>query len=286
MYLMAWGPNRLDMMYVLGTGNPPNFITFDSGIESASSDPVFEVLEAAPGTAKAERDTELHFASDFAERIEDARLAAAYQDLWRVAAAANECAARGKRLPGAPFQRAISAVRARLLLLRGSLRDIADECLRLGLLAFLSAAAFRSPGSHAHPHVRAYGPSRPRMHAASHLRVACCALEASDPHLRRLLLWALTVGAVSVFEVDQEPWLAGAWGHVARAWEGVGEDRDRRHPRLLSWEEARADLGRVLWIGRVLDEPGRKLHARLAAAVAASTPSPGAVWGQELGVQR
>ena len=111
------------------------------------------------------------------------------------------------------------------------------------------------------------------MHAASHLRDACRALEASDPHTRRLVFWVLVVGALSsVFgAVDEEAWFVDAWAHVARAREDWGQGGQSR---LMSWEEARADLRSVLWIDRILDEPGRKLHARLTAAVVASTASP------------
>ena len=297
--------NRLDLTYSLATGNTPLFINAGiSSPESISWDPVFD-LEPEPGDSASD-------AEAFAAQIRDPRLATVFRDLRGVAEAANARVARGARVPGVPFRRTISAAQARLLLLRGGLTDVADECLRLGLLAFLSVAMFQSPATYRGSlHALAYArdPSqdrgsvhhhqkqqqqhenaspavaggtrsrtslvagrhdesqdRRRMHIASQLRDVCRAVEPSDPHLRRLLFWVLTVAAMSVFDVGEEPWLVGKWAHVA------GEMETATH--LLpssSWDAARAELRRVIWIDPILDAPGRKLYARLATHLATTS---------------
>ena len=103
---------------------------------------------------------------------------------------------------------------------------------------------------------------RRRMHIASQLRDVCRAVEPSDPHLRRLLFWVLTVAAMSVFDVGEEPWLARKWAQVA----GEADQAPSS-----SWDAAHAELRCVVWIDCILDGPGRKLYARLAAHSAAAT---------------
>ena len=257
--------NRLDLTYSLATGNTPLFINSGiAGPESISWDPVFD-----PELAEGDSDAD---AKAFAGRIRDPRLATVFRDLRGVAEAANARVVRGARIPGVSFCRAVSAAQARLLLLRGGLADVADECLRLGLLAFLSVTMFQSPANrrgslHALAHGRDPGrhdesPDRRRMHIASQLRDVCRVVEASDPHLRRLLFWVLTVAAMSVFDVGEEPWLARKWAQVA----GEADQAPSS-----SWDAAHAELRCVVWIDCILDGPGRKLYARLAAHSAAAT---------------
>lgn len=70
-----------------------------------------------------------------------------------------------------------------------------------------------------------------------------------------MLFWALTIGAMAVFDISKEDWLVEKWAYLS----------NKLHPNVFLWEHAREDLDSILWIRCVHDEWGQKLFKQLMA---------------------
>jgi hypothetical protein len=172
--------------------------------------------------------------------IQDGRLADIYRDLREFSVIANQLRFGGEKLQPEAFQQFISSVQYRLMQLRGTLDGVVAESFRLGMLAFITTAHIQIPGV------------RLRYdYLAERLKECCCAIEPSTSELQRLLLWLLTMAAISMFDVGV-PWLFSRLTGIV----------DRLS---LSWKEAQAVLEDILWVKVVHDTPASEIFARLQA---------------------
>lgn len=147
----------------------------------------------------------------------------------------NDIFDMGSRLDGAIFQEAMSSIQSRLLHLNEDLENTAEECLRLGMLAFMTTT-FHLPGRRA-----SYG------NLADRFRYSCQKIALSLKY-NDLNLWLLMLGAISVFDVN-ELWLREWWCGISS-------------PGIL-WEEARWRLQSVMWINCIHDDLGSKVFDQL-----------------------
>ena len=160
----------------------------------------------------------------------DPRLAQCFVDLQRFAAAVN-AATPDRPMPSTVFQGIVSSIQYRLIALQETLADFLAECLRLGMLAFLTTT-FQMPGN-----VVRY------PYLARRFRDCYRAVE-KTPELADLVRWLLVIGAVSVCG-PEEAWLRAGW-----AVDVAGEEKQ-------SWGRTRERLRDVMWIDGLHDEPGR-----------------------------
>ncbi|KAI8628124.1 hypothetical protein F5Y19DRAFT_154085 [Xylariaceae sp. FL1651] len=156
---------------------------------------------------------------------------------------------QNKHLDSFTFQAFYKTIWSRLLSLRYLLEDVTSECLRLGLLAYLNITVLRVPA--AKPGHRDNASLYPYL--TDSFRNTCRAIELSAPQLGTLVFWLLTIGAMSVFDVDSEDWLVEKWKEAARMLPGV----------CLSWEDAVAHLESVVWMRYIHNDMGRELYTKL-----------------------
>lgn len=183
----------------------------------------------------------------------DQRVTSVYGDLQGLVAQINAYWARSQRLGYSEFRPTYGSILRRLVALRDSIDDAVSECFRLGLLAFLTTVAFCIPNT---------APSRASEasqfpYLTSSYRRACRNIMSTNPPSDVLAFWLLTVGAMTVFTLEDDDWLADKFKEVARTLSGVP----------LSWEDARACLEHILWIKNIHDEMGRKVYAKFMTRV-------------------
>ena len=151
----------------------------------------------------------------------------------------NETFRNKQRRSESEFQTAICSFQYRLLQLQATLDTVLSECLRLAMLAFL-ITTFQFPG------VRAQYP-----YLADRLRECCLAIEVgAKPEQRDLMRWLLVIGAISVFDLeeDTEQWMLERW---------------KTEVGSVGWEEARVRLKEIMWIDALQDGIGKKAFERM-----------------------
>jgi hypothetical protein len=169
----------------------------------------------------------------------DPRLLVVFRDLQYFAGLMNAAAGSNRRLRlrDTEFQNIICSTQYRLLRLQGTLDNIISECLRLAMLAFLTTT-FQVPGmKFRHPYL------------ARRFRECCRAVEAATPQLRDLMLWLLTIGAISVYDVVDEPWLHERW---------------KIDVPDVEWPEARRRMKEIMWIDIIHDEPAKYIFKMMS----------------------
>jgi len=165
--------------------------------------------------------------------LKNQELVAIFKDLQQLSNVLNTGTASHRRLSTTELQNRICSVPYRLLRMQGNLDNILAECLRLAMLAFLATTCLSPvPGTEVrYPYL------------ARCFRECCDPLETSTPHLRDLMLWLLTVGAISLFGAT-EPWLRERW--------------QAEVPSRMTWDEARQRLKDIMWINAIHDQPGQQ----------------------------
>lgn len=164
-----------------------------------------------------------------------------------IAAKINDDLARGMLLDTEIFKNLHKSVQPRLVSLQVLSEDPDSECLRLGMLSFLGMSTFRVPCNLGARKLRAY------PHLTNNFRKALQAVEPSTLGMSTLVLWLLMIGAMSVFEVEDEEWLVEKWKNVIMTIPGV----------QLSWEDARRHLRDILWLDAIHDYLGQVVYKRL-----------------------
>ncbi|OQE36012.1 hypothetical protein PENCOP_c012G03935 [Penicillium coprophilum] len=225
----------LDLMWCLTAGGAPLFLK-----TPGSCDPVF----TCPSPSV---DDELSVA--LSNAFMDPRLIVVFQELQRLTRLINVHTDSNMRLNASEFQPVLSSIQTRLLHLKDLLVGMPGEWLCLGMLAFL-ATMFRVPGRQV-----AY------EHLADCLRRACSSLVASasipqsmsapmstNSGLRPVLRWLVIVCGATVFGTGER------W--IRELWDGIAE------PDWF-WPETRTELKRVMWIGCIHNEKGRRIFAAL-----------------------
>lgn len=166
-------------------------------------------------------------------------LAVVFHDLQCFTYAINANVCKRTRWESNSFQNVVNSIQSRLLQLPSTPEQPLSECLRLGMLAFLTTT-FAMPGRRI-----------PYTFLANRLQDLFDSSrdEALDEH-QTVCLWALLVGAVSVLDIEQD-WVLEAWRSCVPAPE-------------ISWKEARVRVSSVMWIDCIHDELGRKTFQQLS----------------------
>ena len=172
--------------------------------------------------------------------VNDTRLVAAFNDLQCLSRKVNSHFARHARLTGFAFQDPLSSIQVRLLHLQNCLPDSLSECLRLGMLAFITTT-FRIPKGRV-----------PYAYLEKHLRSAFQAIEPSGTDMQEILFWLIIVGCISVFQGD-EPWIQDRWMRVAG-------------PHIGWSVMCKQRLERVMWLGAIHNQLGQKAVTTLEEA--------------------
>jgi hypothetical protein len=162
----------------------------------------------------------------------DLRVVSIFSDLQQVSDEINH----QRRLQDSRSQLALCSIQYRLLTLRGVPVDTFSECLRLGMLVFLTTT-FEIP--------EAPGQRFPCL--AQRFRDSCSAVLLEDPHsetFNALSMWLLVIGGVSLFGLGDD-WLRECWRKVV--------------PGFITWYEARNNLRKILWIDALHDKLGKEM---------------------------
>lgn len=178
--------------------------------------------------------------SDLSEYgLSDPQIVPIFVEMRHYSSLINAAHGTGQRLSTEGYHTAVCSFQYRLLQLHGCLEDTLSECVRLTLLAFL-ITTFQTPG------IRAKYP-----YLADCLRKSFVAVPINEGHgFRELMRWILIVGAVSVFDIEDERWMVQRWEDTVN-----GED--------MTWEEARAGLRDIMWIDPLQDQLGRTAFEEL-----------------------
>lgn len=148
----------------------------------------------------------------------------------------NRTAKSQHRIATETFLHTMASVMYRLLDMTKFKVDSIEEVIRLGLLAFSSSVFLQW---------KQLGLSY------NYLAITyrnCLAESRCSNTPPKLLLWLLMVGAVSVFRCDDEKWLR------PRLRANIGSIGG-----LKSWTDMHDILVSFMWIGLVLDEPGKEV---------------------------
>ena len=169
------------------------------------------------------------------------QLALVFEDLQFLINTLNEHIETSTQLDGADFQVAAHSIYARLLHLQNILTDPASECVRLGLLAFLTTLAPRpSP-------VTVQSPRFPFL--AEKMEDAIQSVSSWEGFPEAIPIWLGVVTSMSAFD-GREEWLC-QW------WKGrMNEDTD--------WEGIGKKLKTVMWVPYLHEEAGRLSFSRLS----------------------
>jgi hypothetical protein len=132
----------------------------------------------------------------------------------------------------------ITSIQYRLLNAQDSSGNVVTECLRLSMLAFiLTMSMFQNPTSKAeYPYL------------TKRFQECYESIRASPHQCGDIILWALMIGAIVMFDV-MDPWLHETW--------------EAEVPAQLTWEEARRRLQNVLWNDKIHDGPGQQAFTAL-----------------------
>ncbi|KAF9881803.1 hypothetical protein CkaCkLH20_00949 [Colletotrichum karsti] len=213
--------DRLALTWALGSGEVPNFF-----VGPVSWSPYFGAPLVADGDP---------LDAKLLGSIVDLRLQGTFSDLKRLVHLVNDHLANGLRLDGLLFQDSLGSIQTRLVKLQNGL-EASDECIRLGMLAFLSTT-MQIPGG-----------KFPYAYLTDKFRNSCKTFIMRTPARERLMFWLLVVGSISVFEPD-EPWLVSILAGLAAP--------------QLSWEEARSRLQDVMWIDGLHEKMGLSAFSEL-----------------------
>ncbi|OTB11599.1 hypothetical protein K445DRAFT_321979 [Daldinia sp. EC12] len=182
--------------------------------------------------------------------ILDAELALAWRTMKQFCTLVNRAAAARRKLSEQNLLDPMASVMYRLLHMRFA-RSSLSEVVRLGLLAFCSSV-FLQWSSVRLPYTHFPGVYRDNLVNLEFPLPDANTYDSSsldnNVSTPRLLIWLLTVGAVSLFSAaDNEAWLK-PWLRVNLELCGVD-----------SWPAMRAVLDSFMWVGVVQDAPGKAL---------------------------
>ena len=177
--------------------------------------------------------TETEYSSETFLRDIDDELARAWRVMAGFCLVINLAAESKHRIATETFLDTMASVIYRLLDMTRFEAGSTEEAIRLGLLAFSSSVFLQW---------KQLGMSYD--HLATTYRDCLAKLRCSNIP-SRLFLWLLMVGAVSVFGCADDNWL--------KPWLRVNIDPGK----VESWSDMQDILKSLMWIGLVLDEPGK-----------------------------
>ncbi|OOQ84860.1 hypothetical protein PEBR_28578 [Penicillium brasilianum] len=159
----------------------------------------------------------------------------AWTVMGRFCSTINSATNRSRRLPKEILLNTMGSVMYRLLDMKGFDPTSLNEAIRLGLLAFTS---------HTFLHFQNMKPPQTKFHQKYQdcLRNIKWSAKAAS-----IILWLLTIGAISVFKPTDDPWLMPLL-------------RDQmRYCGISEWEDFHRHMKRFLWIKILHDESGERV---------------------------
>ncbi|KAL5598298.1 hypothetical protein BROUX41_003644 [Berkeleyomyces rouxiae] len=244
--------SRFDLNFALDHGTKSQFTSNPVSFASMTPRPLLPnsplIFNPSPLFATADRPPSASIG------ITDGRLTTIFEDMFLLSTRVNLVHdSLAPKLTDNEFQQYLSSVQYRLLQLDDQSLCTHDECLRLCLLAVLAT-------TYPLPNTRLRYPFLARS-----LRVTLDAILPpaatpesmasqlqADTDRRELLLWALLIGALAVFDVDGRTWMHSLW-------------RSLEPPH--DWDQMRFILERFVWFRPLHDDVGRKcFHSLWAAA--------------------
>jgi hypothetical protein len=212
---------RLDLGLSMGTGRKPRFFP--------------DEISWGPQLARAAFATKVKDLKGLQPPPEP-RFLNIWYDLKHFSAAANRATATGNKMSPELFSHLSTSVPNRLINLSYNKTSI-DEVLRLSMLAYVKGLLVQIPGL-----------GRKLWHLSSSLETALQAQQ-YPPHseLAGVLLWALVMAGLTIFEDFRETWFRAAIVQTAAV---LG---------LRDWAEARLLLRDVLWVDIVFDQMAEAL---------------------------
>jgi hypothetical protein len=173
----------------------------------------------------------------------DPRLLIIWADMRGFSAAANQATELGMRMPASLFADITSSTPYRLTHLDGLEPASLPELLRLCMMAMLKCILTSIGGLGRHMNFLSEG-----------LKAALLAQHAGgddnthSPELSELLVWALFMAALAVFEDFDRDWIREMLQSEAAV---LG---------LRSWSDTRVVLKKFLWVDFVFDGPAKQLY--------------------------
>ncbi|KAK0619620.1 hypothetical protein B0T14DRAFT_566449 [Immersiella caudata] len=216
----------LDLGLAMGTGSKPRF-----GLGDISWSPQF-----ARGPS-GRRFCEL----EALQPRPDPRLLNIWADLREFSKAANDVEQKKIPMKHGLFYQLSTSTLYRLLRLRFDPKSL-SELLRLSLLAYTKTLMIRLPGL-----------GKKMTYLAGQLEIAFLPLPATGHGGSPLLLWALVISTISVFEDCEQEWLQrGISGLMAEL-------------ELHTWLEVKTVLKRFLWVDGLHDQQGKAIFEKLSS---------------------
>lgn len=173
--------------------------------------------------------------------LDDVAFATIIRDFRCLVRIINEHAKANQRLENQVFLEAVSSIQHRILHLPSMSHDCTADCLRLGMLAYLTTA-FRVLG----------GTRRPYRHLAAQFKTQIQALQSKTAFEADILCWTVMVGVICLLDT-KPPWLIAIWRVVIK--------------QCPTWTELRDRLHNVMWIGIIHDKPGEIAFDELTGQV-------------------
>lgn len=164
-------------------------------------------------------------------RTLDRRLYKIFKDVQDLSQLLNNSYETGHKVQQLALEELLTSVQSRLLNLEfHNHANNISELLRLSLVAYLTTVFWSFPGlKFDYPHLSAQ------------LRRACLSFSPTTVTEKRHFVWALMVGAISLYHGHDQTWLT-----------------QRLYPLMpeylgLTWVEARESLSQIMWIGSIHD---------------------------------
>ncbi|KZL75348.1 hypothetical protein CT0861_11559 [Colletotrichum tofieldiae] len=164
-------------------------------------------------------------------RALDRRLYNIFKDVQGLSQLLNNSSDCGHKIQDMALEELLTSVQSRLLTLKFNEHgnNIA-ELLRLSLMAYLTTVFWCFPGlKFDYPHL------------AMQFRRACLAFSPTTASEKHHFAWALTVGAISLFQAHNQDWLLRILHPLIR------------HHLGTTWVEVKKSLGHIMWIGSIHD---------------------------------
>ncbi|KAK1523782.1 uncharacterized protein CCOS01_08869 [Colletotrichum costaricense] len=231
---------RVDIGWSLCTGEKPLYFRDTFSWEPAFSPILGKVpvgSEVCPGSSS------IRLLLDAA----DSRLGNIFQDLHDFSRLATALYHTNRKIDPNLFQEFMTCVQYRLLYSETTAHNALAELGRLGMISYITTLFLQVQGA-----------KFQFTSLTTKLRSACKNLEISASTCaatKLLLAWSLVIGAISVFEEQDDRWLLPKLANL----------RDSLGP---TWPEAKAKLEDVIWTENVHDSAGIKVFEKLVLHVA------------------
>ncbi|KAK6215244.1 hypothetical protein QIS74_08263 [Colletotrichum tabaci] len=216
---------RAGLIYSSCTGAEPVFLEGTPSYESAF-DHLPELHQLKP------LDVTCFSRSRALVRTLDRRLYNVFKDVQGLSHLLNESYSSGHKIPEMALEGLLTSVQARLHSLKfDNNGENMAELLRLSLIAYLTTVFWSLPGlKFDYPHL------------AAQFRQVCLGFSPTAAGEGECFAWALTVGAISLFNGRDRDWLLQILHPLIRDHLGT------------TWAEVRKTLGHIMWVGSIHDD--------------------------------